>query len=195
MKAQILAALSLFLVACTASQPATITEPATPDAALAGALRSADTLILDSLLPLEHWNVPANFPTLQSQLLALPRLHDYPVLGSLRIHSPAEVRHWTTLLATAFEAREPMVCDFEPRHAVRLWSGRSRIDILMCFQCGDMVVYRDGKPHSHRPVWSSAVRDAMNSALDQHGILRTKPGDSHARMKTRLAAVSRGRVL
>jgi hypothetical protein len=136
----------------------------------------ADEITIYSLLPLETWNVTMNYPARAKHLLSLPTFHDFPVLGSFRVSSPAEVSSWASLLSTSFVDRPRTMCDFMPRHGVRLVRNGDTTDYLMCFSCGDLVVhFHGGHPTSHRPVWSLAVRERMNSELDRHHIERDSP--------------------
>lgn len=195
MRAMFIVVLLAILSGCKTTSPNGQQPPPGPDAAIVSAIRSADSAVLYSLLPVEHSNVAGSYSNKAKakRLLALRRLHDYPIYGTLNLTKRPDWSHWRNLLATAFEERPGTFCDFEPRHAVRIRSGAATIDLLMCFQCGDMVVYRDGNPAPHRPVWSSVVRDEMNAALDGMRIRRDKPGDSDKRLEEQILGALRRR--
>ncbi len=167
-------ALSICLLAgCVAVPPEPIVSSDSP-ASLE--FIGADKITIYSLLPMETWNVTMNYPSRAKHLLSLPTFHDFPVLGSFRVSTPTEVSSWASLLSTSFVDRPRMSCDFSPRHGVRLVRNGDTTDYLMCFTCGDLSVhFHGGSPTSHRPVWSRAVRERMNSELDRHGVERDSP--------------------
>lgn len=161
------------LVGCAAVPPEVIVGSDSP---ASREFIGADEITIYSLLPLETWNVTMNYPSRSKHLLSLPTFHDFPVLGSFRVSCPAEFSSWASLLSTSFVDRPRTMCDFMPRHGVRLVRNGDTTDYLMCFTCGDLIVhFHGGRPTSHRPVWSRAVRERMNSELDRHHIERDSP--------------------
>ena len=61
---------------------------------------------------------------------------------------------------------------FEPRHAITIQFGRHRFDYLLCFGCGQMEVFRDGRMISDVPAGGSP--DALNGLLKAKGLPLSK---------------------
>jgi len=68
--------------------------------------------------------------------------HDYRIIGRIRVIDPVQQRQVT---ATVRRAAQTYVgdtkCGFSPRHGVRLSSGSTTFDFLICFECSRMIVY------------------------------------------------------
>lgn len=161
------------LIGCAAVFPEVIVGSSSP---AAREFKGADEITIYSLVPVETRNVAMNYPSRSAHLLGLPTFHDFPVLGSFRVSDPDEVSSWASLLSTSFVDRPQTMCDFMPRHGVRLVRDGLTTDYLMCFTCGDLTVhFHAGPPTSHRPVWSRAVRKRMNLEFDRRRIERDRP--------------------
>ncbi len=176
--------LCLFLASCAWLPTKVRKKGSLPDPDLIKTILSSDTITLYSLLPVKHCDILGGYSAKEKQhLLKLPRFHDYPIYGQVRIATLSGRQAWSKLLADSFEDRPQTFCEFEPRHAVRFWSEGAFVDVLMCFECGDMLVYQDGdSPSSHRPVWSQSVHDQMNKLLDDNRIRRDLPDDAETRL-------------
>jgi hypothetical protein len=61
---------------------------------------------------------------------------------------------------------------FEPRHAITVRLGRHRFDYLLCYSCGEMEVFRDGKMISSVPAGGSP--DALNRLMRANGLPLSK---------------------
>ena len=97
------------------------------------ALRAADKAILYSLEPWER-------PTPQSRTL-----HRYAVLGQAELD-----RSQTAAAAAEFEAvvsrwDGALAACFDPRHAMSVVSAGATYDLLLCYECQQLRVYKDGR--------------------------------------------------
>ncbi|WP_395746883.1 hypothetical protein [Prosthecobacter sp.] len=169
---RILACLSLLLTGCSSHKSSRGEQRVNCDTPAISDLRTADSLTLYSLLPLETWNLDNDPKRTAARFKRLPTFHDFPVLGSFTVSPGKETRVWQNLLVE----RPRFLCDFMPRHGVRAVKDGRHTDFLMCFSCGDLLVYRHGGPETdHRPVWSAEVKVRLNREFDQRHLERDKP--------------------
>lgn len=180
------------LIGCSSTSHRAVEHLQQPALEIVRSIRAADSAVLYSLLPITHQNIPLYYPDKATarRVLSLPSLHEYPIYGTMPLTKQPDWARWSGLLSTSFEPRPRTFCDFEPRHAVRILSGTSTQDILMCFQCGDMFIFRDGHRVRLEPVWSTKVEDEMNKLLDRNGIRRDSSDDSAKRLKDSVRGTS-----
>lgn len=95
-------------------------------------------------------------------------LHGYRILGRAEIADAAAREGLVRGLFEAVRAPEGGAsgCGFNPRHALIATRGGKRVDVLICFQCGDLELFLGEKPtfgHVRRgtpEVFENAVRAA-----------------------------------
>jgi hypothetical protein len=95
-------------------------------------------------------------------------LHNrYPVLGKVEITEPKQRREIISALKTAVETPSSRKACFIPRHAIRFIKGGKTIDLVICFQCSNYQIYRQGEYDSGggigdsvQPLFDEILRDA-----------------------------------
>ncbi|MCB1225798.1 MAG: hypothetical protein KDK99_08330 [Verrucomicrobiales bacterium] len=168
--------LALFLLGGIGCSTLHIKKPVSCDSAALLKFQDADQIILYSLYPSEVRNLVMDKRPESERLIGLPEFHEFPVFGTVRLSDSAQVTSWATTLQTALVDRPESVCDFMPRHGVRIIHQGLVTDFLMCFTCGDMVVWTEqSRAEMHHPVWTKKVRNRMNALFDQHQIERDIP--------------------
>jgi hypothetical protein len=73
------------------------------------------------------------------------KLHGYRVLGKTSIADTKERRQVSSTIKRAIRdhAGGDAKCIFSPRHAVRFSRGEQTYDFVICYECRQLVVYRD----------------------------------------------------
>ena len=97
--------------------------------------------------------------------------HGYHILGQTTITDPATQKQ----LNAAFEkgVREhhgnPAACIFMPRHGIRLTKADLVTDFVICFQCGDVQVFK-GDQLDHSFFVSGSPQPTFDRVLKQHNL-------------------------
>lgn len=73
-----------------------------------------------------------------------PNFHGYPILGSVELTGEAKSELLGKLYTAIAEEASPARC-FNPRHGIRATDGGGQIDLVICFECGQVVSYIHGK--------------------------------------------------
>lgn len=99
------------------------------------------------------------------------RFHNYGVLGKAEVTDVGEHRRlveavYEGLLA---EGAGPAQC-FIPRHGVRFVLGSQSVDVVICFQCTWVHVFRDGAKHETRLLFSAGVKPVFDSLVQAHAL-------------------------
>jgi len=94
-------------------------------------LSKSGRLELFSLYPLPLERGPTGF-------------HEHPILGSTTLTGDAANRLVAALEEGASEPTFGPAACFLPRHGLRVEAGRSRVDLVICFQCNSARVYVEG---------------------------------------------------
>ncbi|MEZ0299717.1 MAG: hypothetical protein ACAI35_24955 [Candidatus Methylacidiphilales bacterium] len=129
--------------------------------------------------------VPVTIYSLVPQIIAgqdpaytqLPQLYYNPVLGKLEI-SKEEARQVFQGTLRWVEIRFIdrifwLMCTFKARHAVVFDVGSNHYEVLMCFSCGEMMIYCNGQPGQS---WYFKGRpDGLNAFLKSKGIPLDEP--------------------
>ena len=147
-------------------------------------LQSAKSVTLYSLYP-EAVHSPAQKMSWiddmsWDELLSLPRLHGYPVLGKFECSDPSILQVIANELRDGTQLEGPNFMCFLPRHGMQLTDGEGSIELLICYDCQRLELYEDGKLTSHhiiavQPSWQSISR--WNAEFAGRGIRMadTKP--------------------
>lgn len=76
----------------------------------------------------------------------MERLHDYGVLGRNALADSASANEVLALIEQGIEASNGMVAAcFNPRHGLTVTTADAVWDIVICYECLSMQVYRDGE--------------------------------------------------
>jgi hypothetical protein len=128
------------------------------------------------LFPIDGPNIRQNETQRADELEKLPRFHDFPILGQLRIDDAAQANRWVDFLRDQILPGDYAACDFMPRHGFRLSTPNGEIDILMCYSCDQLSYFGPSKlDNKHNPVFSSATKDQLNQLFDKLKIKRDEP--------------------
>ena len=119
------------------------------------ALDSASSVTLYSLEP---WTDPD---------LKVTRFHGYRVLGKTRLDSEAKMQAIAAIQTAISSFVDPgyVAACFDPRHALHITNAGHSYDILVCYQCMDVQVFRD----QQSIAWLGAVGspDTLNALLSK----------------------------
>lgn len=124
---------TLSLAACSGSP----TEKGTqPDGVLA-ALANPDRVELVALHP---------YPHEIEEEERMDRMHGYGVLGRAVMSDAASANALLAEIERGIEASGGTVADcFNPRHGLRVTVGETLWELVICYECLSMQVYRDGE--------------------------------------------------
>jgi hypothetical protein len=97
-------------------------------------------------------------------------LYRFDVLGKAELDATQAGQAIASFRAAMKHHRGPIIVAmcFEPRHAISILSKGHRFDFLLCYACGDLEVFRDGKMISDVPAFGSP--DALNALLVANGL-------------------------
>ncbi|HTR40961.1 MAG TPA: hypothetical protein VMH87_05045 [Pseudomonadales bacterium] len=157
----ILLTLLVFLAISSQSKAAPDENKLPPDAA--NALHSAKEVILYSLEP---WSIPAkNDKTLEH----------FKILGQTTLaDKQASIAIAEFKSAILKKRRGVVIFCFDPRHAIRVDSGGHTCDFLLCYTCGYLYVYCDGKNTAELDAGGSPK--VLNALLTDANIPLSKSG-------------------
>jgi hypothetical protein len=99
------------------------------------------------------------------------RFHGHTILGKLEIKDPQVRRKLLTALNSAVEkgCRENLIANcFNPRHGIKAMSGTNEVDLLICFECRQIQVFR-GKENILTLV-TKDPSDLFDRTLHQAGV-------------------------
>jgi len=102
-------------------------------AELNAALNSASTGILYSLEPITEPNPPG------------PLLHGFKILGRTNLDQKQTVAAVNAFKTAISDCGRASVACFDPRHALRITKGDQAYDLLLCYACHNLYVYRGDK--------------------------------------------------
>ncbi len=102
------------------------------------------------------------------------RLHGWPVLGKTTVSDRPTRRAIVDALSEALGKGKSATC-FYPRHAIRRVSDGKTTDLVICFECGNVSVYTDGKRTGDGETIKGSAQPAFDEALRKAGVpLATK---------------------
>jgi hypothetical protein len=113
-------------------------------------------------------------------------LHGWLVLGSVRL-APSEARAAAASMKAAITGSDGSIAAcFEPRHALRTQVDGHIYEALICYSCGGIEVYEDGKYVGGAAVAGSP--DSLNRILKAGGVPISHSGEAiQARMQAQYA--------
>lgn len=130
----VLVAWVLGLGACSGSQ----TEGGERPSGVLAALADADSVEVLALHPYPY--------QLEKDGGDLEQFHGYGILGRASLGNQASGNELVALIERGIEASNGMVAAcFNPRHGLSVTVGGVDWDLLICYECLSMQVYRDGK--------------------------------------------------
>lgn len=149
------------ILALAASPVAALSEDLgtfSPEAAQA--LQHAKAVTLYSLEPTNRSEPPAR------------SLHHFAVLGKTSLsgdQAGEAIAAFRAAMDAAAKRDVVMVAAcFEPRHAISISAGGHRYDYLLCYACGSLEVFRDGKLISD--VLATGSPERLNDLLRAKGV-------------------------
>lgn len=95
------------------------------------------------------------------------RYHNYVILGQTEVDAPTADEVLTQVYDGIDASDGRVAACFDPRHGIRVETAEGTIDLVICYSCLSMIVYRDGEraqslrtTESPRddlaPIWSAA---------------------------------------
>ena len=99
------------------------------------------------------------------------RFRGYGVLGKAPIEDAADHRRLVEAVyeGLAGEGAGPASC-FLPRHGLRFELGSRQIDLLICFECTWVYIYRDDAEHERRMLFGAGVKPVFDSLIKRFGL-------------------------
>jgi hypothetical protein len=99
-------------------------------------------------------------------------LYNYPVLGSVPITDPELCREVVAAVKADIEtASERQNKCFDPRHVLRVTKGGRTFDVLICFQCHNYQLWRDGVPQQLQTRSAGKLsQPLLNKVLTDAGV-------------------------
>jgi len=167
--------LALFMFIAAAAMGASTSR----EGELASFIRSADSLVIYSLLPSDlvvtdlHGNRADEFRDSE-------RFHGFPVLGRFDVVEAEEREKLRIVLAatvvTTRGDRAPSLC-FLPRHGVCVKKEERHVDVLLCFECevARVVVHHPQSEERFETSISLKALESLNAAIDLRKIRRDIP--------------------
>jgi hypothetical protein len=122
--------LALLIVGCSSSTKSELRQ-----------LEKADSFELYSLEPLLDPKTGEEDYDLNG---AGDRLHGWRILGKMTVSEEATRRELIDELKKGLGKKTGSKC-FDPRHAIRRTNDGKPVDLLICFECGYIELYVDGK--------------------------------------------------
>jgi hypothetical protein len=98
-------------------------------------------------------------------------LYDFPILGRVVITDPKLRRE--IIASVKHDIRSGGVQDrcFYPRHVLRVKKDSGSIDVVICFECHNYQLHRDGGPHAGlTPSFGERSKELMNKVLTDAGV-------------------------
>lgn len=68
------------------------------------------------------------------------QFHQWPILGSVKIASPADRQELVEGFRSTFYEPNPALC-FNPRHGLRITHQGNTFDFVICFECGQFHLF------------------------------------------------------
>jgi hypothetical protein len=93
------------------------------------------------------------------------RLHGWRILGKTTVSDESTRRKLIDALKEGMDRGGPGSKCFYPRHAIRRMNDGKPVDLLICFECGNVALYRDGKHVGGYPHIAPNVRSTFDEAL------------------------------
>jgi hypothetical protein len=118
------------------------------------ALRAPDKMTIYSLDPSDYGKEAA------SQKVFKTRYFDYAVLGSTILEDDKVRKQIGAALIEETGFGSATFCGFVPHHGVRVHSGRLTMDYVICFDCRDIHLHRNGK------IWARPMIHTKISRID-----------------------------
>jgi hypothetical protein len=157
---RLLPAVALSLaVGCVSSPPG----PGLP-APVVAAFDKADEVTLYALQP-------DNPPVLPEERdPAQERFYDHPVIGKSAVKDAAARQALFDAFRRGVRDHDGSVAGcFIPRHGLRITSGEKTVDLVICFECRQVLVYENDKRGPGMLI-SGSPRGAFNKALRDAGV-------------------------
>jgi hypothetical protein len=95
-------------------------------------------------------------------------LHGYEVLSEVRIDSKEQRKEAAAFLGKTLHWDDlRMAGCFNPRHGLRVVSGRRRLDFLICFECHRVMVFDGGKQIAELPTVDTDKKNTIERLLEE----------------------------
>ncbi|MCZ7648893.1 MAG: hypothetical protein M5U26_27160 [Planctomycetota bacterium] len=136
--------------------------------AVQAALEKAESFTLYSLDPREREEKPKD------------AFHGYAVLGQTEVKEAETRKELLAAFKKGVEENQgEMAKCFEPRHGIRVKDGETTHDLVICFECLQVLSYRDAKEEREQHfLVSASPQPAFDAVLKAAGVkLAPKPGE------------------
>jgi hypothetical protein len=142
---------------------------------LQDSLRGCEEFTLLSLEPsmlpdlMEVLGIRTNSPPGTNNSPITEQFQGYRILGKARITAGDERAKLVAALAEGIEKGSALKNCFNPRHGIKATQGTNTIELLICFECGGVVVFRSGAPKKTF-LTASQPKETYNNILLRKGV-------------------------
>lgn len=103
-------------------------------------------------------------------------LFDYPVLGKIEIGDPDLRRKVISAIKADIRSGANGSKCFWPRHVLRVVKGGKTIDLVICFECHNFELHKNGEPHrGNTPPIGESSKTLLNEILTDAAITIALP--------------------
>jgi hypothetical protein len=171
MKNNVKPVLLVAMISLVAMASGSLTETRAGDAEVGKALSTTTRAILERGEKFVLISIDPNRFGLNRENDKRERFHDYPILGKTEIGDAIQRRNLLDALYAGVPKDEPGVdravtgC-FIPRHAIRAVAGTNWVELLICFECGEVREFTaSGRSeclmgHSPREIFNQTLKEA-----------------------------------
>ena len=92
-----------------------------------------------------------------------PRFHDWPILGQTVLMRDQDRDRVAAILSQAARGAWDKAACFNPRHGIRATDSTGTYDVVLCFECGQAVLYSPGGQTQSIAIHGKP--DALNELL------------------------------
>jgi hypothetical protein len=104
------------------------------------------------------------------------RLHGWRILGKTAVRDEPTRRKLIDALKEGMERDGVGAKCFDPRHAIRRMAGGQPVDLLICFECGNVALFRGETRVGGYPNVARSVQSVFDEVLKEAGVpLAKKP--------------------
>jgi len=95
----------------------------------------------------------------------------YRILGRTAVPDASDRRRLVDLVFEGIDRSKGMVAAcFDPRHGIHATRGGAEVDLVICYECLSMHLYRDGSDDRVRFLTAKSVEPEVTSLFEAHGL-------------------------
>lgn len=130
-------------------------------------LENPESFELLSLFPAEEGLLPEIWE--QRGYADLERMHRYAVLGKTRLGTGDRMKVLDAVYRGIGDSDGTVAACFKPRHGIRARRGETTVELVICYECLSMIVYRNGA-HTGSASTTGKPTRALTAMLKSKGV-------------------------